>query len=57
MYVLHMIEKARTFKSANHIKIKIITCHRVREDACICFGKQYHSLMLAESVSQYSIKF
>ena len=52
-----MIEKARTFKSANHIKIKIITCHRVMEDACICFGKQYHSLMLAESVSQYSIKF
>ena len=57
MYVLHMIVKARTFESTNHIKIKITCHHRVMEDACICFGKQYHSWMLAESVSQCSIKF
>ena len=58
MYVLrNKTVKARTFESTNHIKTEILTCHRVMEDACICFGKKYHSLVLAESVSQCSTKF
>ena len=42
MDVLHMIVDARTSESTDHIKSKI-TCHRVMEDACIYFEKQYHS--------------
>ena len=49
--LLHMIAKARTFESTNHIKTKIIR-HTTELWKMHALGKEYDSRMFAESVSQ-----